>query len=56
MLILFIIFGEFWPILGDIGPFLRPDLEGKLGYGYQLHIYIKQGFLKPRGRFRVGLC
>jgi hypothetical protein len=38
--------GDFWPILGDIGPFLRPDLGGKLGYGYQLQIYINQDFLE----------
>jgi hypothetical protein len=31
---------DFWPILGDIGLFLRPDLGGKLGDGYQLEIYI----------------
>jgi hypothetical protein len=40
-------FGDFWPILGDIGPFLRPDLGGKLGDGYQLQIYIKKGLLDP---------
>jgi hypothetical protein len=39
------IFGQY---LGDIGPFFRPDLGGKLGDGYQLQIYINQGFLKPR--------
>jgi hypothetical protein len=38
---------EILVILGDIGPFLRPDLGGKLGDGYQLQIYINQGFLKP---------
>jgi hypothetical protein len=41
------LFGDFWPILGDIGPFLRPDLGGKLGDGYQLQIYINQTFLRP---------
>jgi hypothetical protein len=49
-------FVGFWSFLGDIGPFLRPDLGGKLGYGYQLQIYINQGLLKPRRTFRVGLC
>jgi hypothetical protein len=34
------IFGDFWPFLGHIGPFFRPDLGRKLGDGYQLHIYI----------------
>jgi hypothetical protein len=33
-------FRDFWPILCDIGPFLRPDLGGKLEDGYQLQIYI----------------
>jgi hypothetical protein len=42
-----ICFGDFWPFLGDIGPFLRPDLGGKLGDGYQLQIYINQAFLRP---------
>jgi hypothetical protein len=37
----------FNPFLGDIGPFLRPDLGGKLGDGYQLQIYINQAFLRP---------
>jgi hypothetical protein len=36
-----------WPILGDIGPFLRPDIEEKLGHGYQLQICINQGLLDP---------
>jgi hypothetical protein len=48
-------FGDFWPILGDIGPFLRPNIGGKLGDGYQLQIYINQGFLEPLGTFRAGL-
>jgi hypothetical protein len=30
----------FFPLLGDIGPFLRPNLGRKLGYGYQLQAYI----------------
>jgi hypothetical protein len=50
---------RFWPILGDIGPFLRPDLGRKLGDGYQLQIYINQAFLRPWGDqwwFRTGLC
>jgi hypothetical protein len=49
-------FEGFWSFLGDIGPFLRPDLGEKLGDGYQLQIYINQGFLKPWGKFRAGLC
>jgi hypothetical protein len=40
-------FWRFLALLGDIGPFLRPDLGGKLGDGYQLQIYIKQAFLRP---------
>jgi hypothetical protein len=47
LLFLFSIIGDFWPILQDIGPFLRPDLREKLGDGYQLQIYINQSFLKP---------
>jgi hypothetical protein len=47
LLFLFSRIREFWPILGDIGPFLRPDLRGKLGDGFQLQIYINQGFLYP---------
>jgi hypothetical protein len=42
----------FWSFCGDIGPFLRPDLGRKLGDGYQLQIYINQGFLKPRRIFQ----
>jgi hypothetical protein len=53
-------FGDFWPILVDIGPFLRPDLGGKLGYGYQLQIYINQAFLRPlediQSRFMLKIC
>jgi hypothetical protein len=40
-------FERFWPILGDIGPFLRPDLGEKLGGCYPLLVYINQRFLKP---------
>jgi hypothetical protein len=29
-------FERFNPFLEDIGPFLRPDLGGKLAHGYQL--------------------
>jgi hypothetical protein len=36
LLILFCIFGDFWPILGNIGPFFMPNLGGKLEDGYQL--------------------
>jgi hypothetical protein len=42
-------FLRYYPFLEDLGPFLRPDLRGKLGDGYQLQAYINQGFLKPRG-------
>jgi hypothetical protein len=38
------IFVPFW---GDIGPFFRPYLEGKLGDGYQLQIYRNQALLRP---------
>jgi len=41
LLILLLKLEIFGQILGDIGPFLRPYLGGKLGDGYQLHIYIK---------------
>jgi hypothetical protein len=36
-------------VLAEEGPmpFLRPDLREKLGDGYQLQIYINQGFLRP---------
>jgi hypothetical protein len=40
-------FWRFLAFLGDIGPFLRPDLGRKLGDGYQLQIYINQAFLRP---------
>jgi hypothetical protein len=40
-------FGDFWPILGDIGPLFRPNLGGKLGDVYQIQIYIKHAFLSP---------
>jgi hypothetical protein len=47
----------FWPFLGDIGPFFRPDIGEKLGDGYQLQIYINQGLLKPRKEVHNrGLC
>jgi hypothetical protein len=39
--------GDFLLFLGDIGPFLRLYLGGKLGDGYQLQIYIKQALLRP---------
>jgi hypothetical protein len=38
-------FERFWPILGDLEPFLRPDLGGKLGVCCQLQAYINQRFL-----------
>jgi hypothetical protein len=40
-------FGRFSPFLEDLGPFLRPDLGGKLGVCYPLQAYINQRFLKP---------
>jgi hypothetical protein len=40
-------FLRFWLILGDIGPFLRPNLGRKLGDGYHIQIYINQVFLRP---------
>jgi hypothetical protein len=33
-------FAGFWCFLGDLEPFLRPDLGRKLGGCYQLQIYI----------------
>jgi hypothetical protein len=48
-----ILFGRFdgvYPLLGDIRPFLRPDLGGKLGDGYQLQIYINHAFLRSWGQ------
>jgi hypothetical protein len=41
------VIGDFCPFLGDIGPFLRPDLGRKLGDDNQLQIYINQAFLRP---------
>jgi hypothetical protein len=38
-------FGGFFPLLGDLEPFLRPDLGGKLGGEPQLKSYKKQRFL-----------
>jgi hypothetical protein len=46
----------FFPFLGDLGPFLRPYLGGKLGDGYQLQAYKNQRLLEAIGRFRAGLC
>jgi len=40
-------FGRFNPFLEDLAPFLRPDLGGKLGDGYQFQAYINQRLLKP---------
>jgi hypothetical protein len=37
--------------LGDIGPFLRPDLGEKLGFCYPLHSYINQEVLEAKDRF-----
>jgi hypothetical protein len=43
---------EILVILGDIGPFLRPDLGEKLGGCYQLQIYINHRVLEAMGRFK----
>jgi hypothetical protein len=43
-------FRDFWPILGDIRPFLRPNIGEKLGGCYLVQAYINQRFLKPWGR------
>jgi hypothetical protein len=40
-------FGRFDPFLEELGPFLKPDLGGKLGVFYQLQAYINQRLLKP---------
>ena len=34
---------RFWSFLKDIGPFLRPNLGGKLGDGYQIQTYKTKG-------------
>jgi hypothetical protein len=39
-------FGRFSPFLEDLGPFLRPNLGGKLGVCCQLQAYINQRFLE----------
>jgi hypothetical protein len=44
---LFSSFVGFWPILGDIGPFLRRDLGEKLGGCYPFLVYKNQRFLEP---------
>jgi hypothetical protein len=31
--------GDFWPFLGDIGLFFRPDFGRKLGNDNQIEIY-----------------
>ena len=49
-------FWRFWSFLGDIGPFLRPDLGEKLGGCYPLQVYINHRFFKPRRRFRTEKC
>jgi hypothetical protein len=48
------VFGGFWSFLGDLEPFLRPDLGRKLGGCYQIQIYINQRFLEALERFRRG--
>jgi hypothetical protein len=40
-------FWRFWSFLGDIGPFFRPDLGGKLGVCCQHQAYLNQRFLEP---------
>jgi hypothetical protein len=43
LMILMDFFSSFWrfySFLGDLGPFLRPDLGGKLGDGYHIQAYI----------------
>jgi hypothetical protein len=47
---------RFDPFLEDLGPFLRSDLRGNLGDGYQLQAYINQGLLEPWKRFKEFLC
>jgi hypothetical protein len=37
----------FNPFLGDLGPFLRSYLGGKLGDGYQLQAYINKRLFNP---------
>jgi hypothetical protein len=41
-------------ILGDIGPFFRPDLGEKLGGCYPIFAYINHRFLNPWRRFKTG--
>jgi hypothetical protein len=47
LLVFISIFERFWYFWGDIGPFFRPDLGGKLGDGYQIQIDINNAFLRP---------
>jgi hypothetical protein len=37
----------FYPFLGDIGNFLRPNFGRKMGMDNQLQIYKKQACLRP---------
>jgi hypothetical protein len=46
----------FWPFLGDIGHFWRPDFGRKLGMDNQLQIYKNQACLRPWRIVRVELC
>jgi hypothetical protein len=40
-------FRRFNPFLEDLGPYLRPDLGGKLGVCFQIQVYINQRLLNP---------
>jgi hypothetical protein len=46
-------FRRFSPFLEDLGPFLKPDLRGKLGVCYQIQTYINQRLLKPRKEIHI---
>jgi hypothetical protein len=39
------VFGRFWPLLGDLEPFLREDLGRNLGGSSQIKNYLSQRFL-----------
>jgi len=45
-------FEKFWPILGDLGPFFRPNLREKLRGCYPPQVYIKKRLLKPWREFQ----
>jgi hypothetical protein len=48
--------GDFWPFLGDIGLFFRPDFGRKLGNDNQIEIYKNQACLRPWRKFKENLC